>query len=629
MAKPATVPVGQAPAVVLWDETRIAFDRDGTKTETRHFAIRILTAAGTDAARARAFYTKDTQKVTRTKSWLIRKGETVKNRDGKDWYDVVMDDTGPLYSDSRCKLMSRSDDAAIDDVFATETVVTGRALVADEFYSWSWTYPVVEESYGVTVPAGFGIQPTVRNARTLESVRSADGCTFTWTLRNRPEVPDEPLSPQHNPDMPKIMLRVVPPAGVTDFKPAVFRTWAEVANWTQKLNAGQCDANPQLSETARRLTAESKDEFAKIRAVARFVQSFRYVSNNANLGQGYGYRYRKASEVFAHRYGDCKDKSNLLCAMLREIGITAYVAIARSEDDMEIVADFPSPGQFDHAITAIKVDTSNLLPATVVTKRWGRLLFFDPTNEFTLPGDLPSYLQGTRVHICDGGSDELIALPKIAPEQGHVFQRKVTLSLTANGAFAGTASILGRAGAGTEMRRSLFTASTDEQLEKFATKLLGDVTRGAKLSAIVRKDDEVADLCGVEFSLAKAGYLQRMQGGLAVAKLDVLNRGQLPTLPSPDRRGPVKLRAVAFDDEVQLVLPPGYATDEMPAPMTLVSDYGRYERSFKSAGGTITLVRRVIINSQLVPASDYAKLKKFLSDLAKADRASVLLRTGS
>ena len=63
--------------------------------------------------------------------------------------------------------------------------------------------------------------------------------------------------------------------------------------------------------------------------------------------------------------------------------------------------------------------------------------------------------------------------------------------------------------------------------------------------------------------------------------------------------------------------------------MTLISDYGRYERSFKYAGGTITLVRRVVINSQLVPARDYAKLKKFLSDFAKADRASVLLRTGS
>lgn len=629
LARPTTVNVGEASAVVLLDKTSVAFDRDGTRTQTHYLAIRILTAAGTDAARARAYYTRDTERVTRTKAWLIRNGETVRNPDGKEWFDVAVDDTGPLYTDSRCKVVTRSDEAAINDVFAAETVVTGPALVADEVYTWAWNYPVVEQDYGLTIPAGFNVQPTLSGAHILDSVRSSDGRSYVWTLRNRPPIRDEPHAPNHNPDWPGLMLRIVPAADVGDFRPAVFKTWSDVANWVQKLNAGQCDSSPQIVETAHRLAAGAKDEFAKIRALGRFVQGLRYVSNNADLGQGFGYRCRKASEVFARQYGDCKDKSNLLCAMLREVGVTAYVASARSEDDREILADFPSPAQFDHAITAIKVDDSMTLPATVATKRWGRLLFFDPTNEFTLPGDLPYYLQGTRVHICEQGSDELIELPKISPEQGYAFQRTATLHLMPTGALAGTVSILGKAQAGTEMRHSLFVASTDEQLQKFATRLLGDATRGAKLSAIVRKDDEATGVCGVEFSLAKTSYLQRMPGALAVAKLDVLNRGAIPALAAPDRQAPVKLQAVAFEDEVTLVLPDGFSPEELPASATLVSDYGRYERSFKSAGGTITLVRHVVLNSQLVPASEYPQLKKFLSDLAKADRASVLLRTAN
>ena len=91
----------------------------------------------------------------------------------------------------------------------------------------------------------------------------------------------------------------------------------------------------------------------------------------------------------------------------------------------------------------------------------------------------------------------------------------------------------------------------------------------------------------------------------------------------------MKLRPVAFDDEIELVLPEGLQPEELPAPALLSSPYGKYQREFKVVGRSIKMVRRLQLNQQMVPVSQYEALRKFLSDLGKADRASILLRSNA
>ena len=37
------------------------------------------------------------------------------------------------------------------------------------------------------------------------------------------------------------------------------------------------------------------------------------------------------SEVFSHRYGDCKDKATLLSTMLKEIGVESYYVLINTD----------------------------------------------------------------------------------------------------------------------------------------------------------------------------------------------------------------------------------------------------------------------------------------------------------
>ncbi len=58
-------------------------------------------------------------------------------------------------------------------------------------------------------------------------------------------------------------------------------------------------------------------------------------------------------QIWGQRYGDCKEKSSLLVALLRQASIEAYVALVNTHEGKLIKDRLPSPGAFDHAIVLI------------------------------------------------------------------------------------------------------------------------------------------------------------------------------------------------------------------------------------------------------------------------------------
>ncbi len=78
---------------------------------------------------------------------------------------------------------------------------------------------------------------------------------------------------------------------------------------------------------------------------------FRYGS--ISLGRG-RYQPRAAADVLRDQYGDCKDKHTLLAALMESIGLRASTVLINSA--IKVDPAFPSPSQFDHAITRARVD---------------------------------------------------------------------------------------------------------------------------------------------------------------------------------------------------------------------------------------------------------------------------------
>ena len=143
------------------------------------------------------------------------------------------------------------------------------------------------------------------------------GSVYTWELRNLAPINLEPSSPQVSSLVPRLAVSFYPKGDTQPNSLKTFSNWAEVSHWLSELHDPQAIADEPLAAKTRALTANATTELDKIRAIGRFVQSIKYISIDIGVSRGGGMRPHSAAQVFAKSYGDCKDKANLMRAMLK------------------------------------------------------------------------------------------------------------------------------------------------------------------------------------------------------------------------------------------------------------------------------------------------------------------------
>jgi tetratricopeptide (TPR) repeat protein len=109
---------------------------------------------------------------------------------------------------------------------------------------------------------------------------------------------------------------------------------------------------------------------------------------------------RDPSETLALKYGDCKDKATLLVAMLRAAGIPAYVALLNAGSRLDVPAELPGMGLFDHAIVYVPGQAG------------AQGLWIDATDQYARLGQLPINDQGRRALIARPETTALIKTPE-------------------------------------------------------------------------------------------------------------------------------------------------------------------------------------------------------------------------
>jgi hypothetical protein len=624
-AAPVPELAGDVPAVVLLNEVAMTVDASGRASTVQRRAVKILTRAGDSEAFARVSYIDKTESVRGCDAWLVRGGKMVKPAFKREWIDTVESGNEAIYSEYRKRELDYRDDAMPGDIFGYETRCDGRLLFLQISDFWSEELPAVRDRFQLKIPSGWRAEAVLKGPLTPVCSVSADGRTTLWTVENSAYQPAEPWAPTRAVAQTHLMITLRPPDAGNDGRLRGFSNWADVVDWTERLNAPQCDTDLALTATARKLVADCPNYLAKIRAIGRYVQELRYVEVAKDLGIGFGYRARKATEVHAKGWGDCKDKANLLRAMLREVGIGSSLVVAHASEALEVLPGWPSPAQFDHMITAIEVDNTVFLPAVLPIPGGGRRLFFDPTSGDTVLGDLPAALQDSMVLLCAPGNEQLVRLPSTPFELGRRLERRVELLLCPDGSITGQCTIGGVGQTGAKVRSWLGTTAISDR-PKGAGQRLNEALRGVSVSGVTSQDDRDSGTCFVSFSFSASSFVQFMPGGLALVRLDVLSRDSLPNFVERERRTPIQIPPLIQQDEVGLTLPPGFTVDELPPKTALAGPYGSYENSFVVAGPLLTRHRTLRFASEIVPASAYAGLQKFLADVAKIDRTAVILK---
>ena len=250
----------------------------------------------------------------------------------------------------------------------------------------SFGVPMYYLHYRIILPKGRDI--TIKNSLTdiaYTKTATAQETTYDWKLEK----------------IPALHLQDRLPAWYDPYAMVIvseYKDWKEVNDWALQLFPFSNKLSPALQKKIEEIRKADTSVEKRILAALRFVQDdVRY------LGIEMGDRSHKPhhpDKVFTQRFGDCKDKSYLLCTMLRSLGVDARPVLISATYRKTIKDWLPAPTVFDHT--------------TVCVRHNGRTYWFDPTIAYQR-GKLrdisyPDYQYGLVIE------DSTRALTAIAPQ---------------------------------------------------------------------------------------------------------------------------------------------------------------------------------------------------------------------
>jgi transglutaminase-like putative cysteine protease len=163
---------------------------------------------------------------------------------------------------------------------------------------------------------------------------------------------------------------------------------------------------PMPAELEKELKAwrKIKNPEAQLTEVLQYMsRQFRYFGDWRRVRGGFVPRH--LSEIEKSRYGDCKDLSTLLAAILKQLGYQAHVSLVErgiSNWLNKPVDKIANSGDFNHAITRAQKD--------------GKTWWLDPTNAVVALTPFAD-IAGKVTFLLSPASENFERIPGVAPEQ--------------------------------------------------------------------------------------------------------------------------------------------------------------------------------------------------------------------
>jgi hypothetical protein len=136
-----------------------------------------------------------------------------------------------------------------------------------------------------------------------------------------------------------------------------FADWAAMSRQFAPLyaKAATLDANSTIKREAGRIAAANASPLDRASAALKLVQQdVRYIYVGLNTGN---LTPASADETWQRRYGDCKGKTALLLALLKELGVDAEPVLVNSTGiDDGLDQRLPIPQYFDHVLVRARIE---------------------------------------------------------------------------------------------------------------------------------------------------------------------------------------------------------------------------------------------------------------------------------
>lgn len=387
-----------------------------------------------------------------------------------------------------------------------------------------------------------------------------------------------------------------------------FTSWQEVAKWAAELFQRTKSEDKEFDKIVESIRAKPNDEERAVAAL-EFVQSeIRYFS--VSLGES-SHRPAQPGEVLQRRYGDCKDKSLFLVALLDRLGIAAKPALLSLGRRKNLDKSLPGHLSFDHAIVQVTVGNKDYFLDPTRLGQHGRLDRMGQAHEglqaLVIAPETTGLVTITSPKPSENGRSELVetaTLPKIDAE-AQLKIRQVWTGVTAE------AMRIGYEQTPRDRFTSLFANALEQRFP------------GAKLNGEVAVEDERTNnifILSASYTIPK---LAVEQAGNWLVRLDPGNlRGAVAQLPARNRTAPLLAPVYPYKASYtfNLNLPESLDVWANPISADVQSKHFTFSSSTRYRGNIIQSVTHFEARTDRIEPPDF---KKFSEDLRSLDKMPI------
>ncbi len=393
-------PAGVDVVVIHEEESRV-FEADGRSTSTYYLLFKVVTQKGAEDWADMSLDWEPWHEERPTMKARVITSDTVEHTlDPKTIADApAREGDNKIYSDRRvlrAPLPAIAAGAIVEEEFIEKesAPLFGAGTVTNFYFGRS--VPVNHTRLVLDAPAAFPLQYRLLLLPDLKPQRTEQNGRIRVVFDSGPL--------QAFADRPDYL-----PSDVAAYQHVTFSTgasWQKVGGEYAKI-VDERVAGANVSSQVNKLVAGKPSREDKIAVIVQDLnRQVRYTG--IEFGEA-SIVPHAPSETWNRKYGDCKDKSVLLVALLRSAGIPAYVALLDSGFGFDVVPDLPGMGSFDHAIVYAPGNPD---------------VWIHATDEYARPGQLPSADQGRLALIAGNGDNSLRATPVSSAEENLLVERR-------------------------------------------------------------------------------------------------------------------------------------------------------------------------------------------------------------
>lgn len=597
------------PAVIERNDRESVFAADGTGFETQSIVIRVQTDAAVKNLGVVSFsYASASQRIDIEYLRVRHPDGTVVETPIAEALDMPSEimRQAPFYSDLKEKQLPVRGLRAGDKLEWSIRLVRTKAEAPGRFWGISnftgKERVALAESFTLRLPKAVPANVWSPKQPAKISEEGSDR-VYRWTSSQL----EPTVGPEAQARTEKEKKRVLSEDEVTDQTDGALPTiawtnfpdWASVGDWYHSLETGRITPDDAVKSKAAELTAGKTSDEDKIKAIYAYTSTqIRYIG--VALGQG-RYQPHLASEVLSNQYGDCKDKATLLASLLAAAGYSADTALIGA--GIRFNEALPSPGSFNHAITAVSLGSGTnkktiWLDSTQEAAPYQALVFVvRDKNVLRIPQQGAAYLDRTPA-----------SLPFVSFQR---FEAKSTLDV--QGLATGRITITSRGDEEIALRGAVRQVSPG-QYDLFVQYLVAQIGYAGKATHSSISPPDITDKpfeISFDYERDKPGDWSsyRISPQFPPDELPIVNEKEPPQMP-------VMLgvpRTLTSTSEFKL--PKGWGAT-LPDAIHRESPWVRYDKTYRLEDGILSAERTIVVLEAKVPASKWSEYKKFTDDIS-------------